>query len=852
MNRKIILPELSLIAMIGISSSGKSSFVKKHFLQYESVSSDQCRGIVSNDENNLKVTADAFEMLDYIVRKRLKRGLLTVLDATHVQPDSRKSILQAARDYHCLPVAIVLNPPMEVIEERHENREDREFSKRVLANQQRQLKRTIRFLKKEGFRYIYKLNSIEEIDNVEIIRQPMWTNKKNEEGPFDIIGDIHGCYDELHKLLLQLGYQITDAENQRYTIIAPENRKAVFVGDLIDRGPENIKVLKLVMDMVNQEAAICVPGNHENKLLKWLRGRKVQLKHGLEVTTEQIKKETDEFKIELEKFIDSLISHYVFDHGKLVVAHAGMKESYQGRGSGKVRSFALYGETSGETDEYGLPIRYNWARDYRGEALVVYGHTPVPEAEFFNNTICLDTGCVFGGKLTALKYPESELVSVAAAEVYYEPVKPLVPESNSSSNQQIDDEYLYLEDVTGKRFISSQLGGNIKIEANRSASALESMSRFCIHPKWINYLPPTMSPPASSNFEDFLEHPDQAFDYYKKQGVKQVICEEKHMGSRAIIQIGKDSEAIKTAFGITTGETGIVYTRNGRRFFKDRELEHEFISRFSTAITQSGLWEELDTDWLTLDCEIMPWSMKAMDLIKRQYAAVGCTSYASTLVLQKALEQAKQRGLDVDHLISSAETTLENSIQFKKAYQNYCWNVESLNDIKVAPFHIMASEGRTHTDKNHQWHMENITKISDQDNDILFKTEYFIVDLDDADSIDSVTKWWLQQTQNLAEGMVVKPLDFIAHGERGITQPAIKVRGQEYLRIIYGIDYTKPENLERLRKRSLGIKRRLAISEFKLGYESLHRFTQKMPLRQIHECAFGVLAMQSEPTDPRL
>ena len=852
MNRKIILPELSLIAMIGISSSGKSSFVKKHFLQYESVSSDQCRGIVSNDENNLKVTADAFEMLDYIVRKRLKRGLLTVLDATHVQPDSRKSILQAARDYHCLPIAIVLNPPMDVIEERHENREDREFSKRVLANQQRQLKRTIRFLKKEGFRYIYKLNSIEEIENVEIIRQPMWTNKKSEHGPFDIIGDIHGCFDELYKLLIQLGYEITETENQRYIVKTPENRKAVFVGDLIDRGPENIKVLKLVMDMVNQEAAICVPGNHENKLLKWLRGRKVQLKHGLEVTTEQIKKETDEFKIELEKFIDSLISHYVFDHGKLVVAHAGMKESYQGRGSGKVRSFALYGETSGETDEYGLPIRYNWARDYRGEALVVYGHTPVPEAEFFNNTICLDTGCVFGGKLTALKYPESELVSVAAAEVYYEPVKPLVPESNSSSNQQIDDEYLYLEDVTGKRFISSQLGGNIKIEANRSASALESMSRFCIHPKWINYLPPTMSPPASSNFEDFLEHPDQAFDYYKKQGVKQVICEEKHMGSRAIIQIGKDSEAIKTAFGITTGETGIVYTRNGRRFFKDRELEHEFISRFSTAITKSGLWEELDTDWLTLDCEIMPWSMKAMDLIKRQYAAVGCTSYASTLVLQKALEQAKQRGLDVDHLISSAETTLENSIQFKKAYQNYCWNVESLNDIKVAPFHIMASEGRTHTDKNHQWHMENITKISDQDNDILFKTEYFIVDLDDADSIDSVTKWWLQQTQNLAEGMVVKPLDFIANGERGITQPAIKVRGQEYLRIIYGIDYTKPENLERLRKRSLGVKRRLAISEFKLGYESLHRFTQKVPLRQIHECAFGVLAMQSEPTDPRL
>ncbi len=852
MNTKITLPELSLVAMVGISSSGKSSFVKKHFSPYEVVSSDRCRGIISNDENNLKVTSDAFELVDYIVRKRLKRGLLTVIDATHVQPDSRRSILQAARDYHCMPVAIVLMPPMDVCEERHKSRPDRDFSNRVLGNQQRQLKRTLRFLKKEGFRYIYKLDSIDQIDQVEIVRQPMWTNKKSEHGPFDVIGDIHGCYDELHQLLEKLGYDIQEDSDGRFTVGAPENRKAVFVGDLVDRGLENVKVLKLVMDMVKQETAICVPGNHENKLLRWLRGRNVQLKHGLEVTTEQINQETDEFKIELEQFIDSLISHYVFDHGNLVVAHAGMKEAYQGRGSGKVRSFAMYGETSGETDEYGLPIRYNWAKDYRGKALVVYGHTPVPVAEFFNNTICIDTGCVFGGKLTALKYPEKELVSIDAAQVYYEPVKPLVEEKAHLSHQQTDDEYLYLEDVTGKRFITTQVGGTIKIDANRSASALESMSRFCVHPKWVNYLPPTMSPPSSSKLEDFLEHPNEAFDYYRKQGAIEVICEEKHMGSRAIIQIGKSSGAIKNAFGITTGEQGIVYTRNGRRFFNDRNIESAFIKKLADAIDKSGVWGDLETSWLTLDCEIMPWSMKAMELIKQQYAAVGCTSHIATKALKEALEKTMERDIDVSGLLASTNETLENSEQFIKAYQNYCWDVKELSDIKVAPFHIMASETGLHSDKDHQWHMELISKVVTADSDLLFKTEYFKVNLEDEKSIEAATNWWLEHTNKLGEGMVVKPMDFILKGTNGIAQPAIKVRGKEYLRIIYGMDYTKPDNLVRLRDRSVGLKRRLAISEFKLGIESLHRFTEKQPLRYVHECAFAVLAMQSEPVDPRL
>ena len=241
---------------------------------------------------------------------------------------------------------------------------------------------------------------------------------------------------------------------------------------------------------------------------------------------------------ELAEFLDGLVSHYVLDDGKLVVAHAGMKEEMQGRGSGKVRDFALYGETTGETDEFGLPVRYNWAAEYRGSAMVVYGHTPVPEPEWLNRTVNIDTGCVFGGKLTALRYPEREFVSVPAARTYCEPARPFLPDDQQApalTAQQAHDDVLDAEDVLGKRIVSTRLRGNVTIREENATAALEVMSRFAANPKWLIYLPPTMSPCETSSEPGLLEHPAEAFAYFRSQGVPQVVCEEKHMGSRAVV-----------------------------------------------------------------------------------------------------------------------------------------------------------------------------------------------------------------------------------------------------------------------------------------------------------------------------
>jgi protein phosphatase len=708
-------------------------------------------------------------------------------------------------------------------------------------------------LDREGFRGVHIFKSPEELADLQIERQPMWTNRKNEHGPFDIIGDVHGCFEELRDLLTTLGYSIEENGNG-FAVRAPENRKVIFLGDLVDRGPKIPDVLRLVMNMVESGAAICVPGNHDMKLLQKLRGKDVKIAHGLADSIAQLEGEPQEFRKQVSDFLDSLISHSVLDDGKLVVAHAGMKEEMQGRGSGAVRAFALFGETTGETDEFGLPVRYNWATDYRGHAAVVYGHTPVAEPQWLNRTINIDTGCVFGGKLTALRYPEKELVSVPARRTYYEPVKPFLPESVTTavSQQHEQDDVLDIDDVIGKRIIETRLHGNLTIREENAIAALEVMSRFATNPKWLIYLPPTMSPSETSQQQDLLEHPAEVFEYFRKVGIEKVVCQQKHMGSRAVVIVCRDRSAALRRFGIVQEELGIVYTRTGRRFFADLALEREFLARVNASVSGAGLWDDLNTDWLCLDCELMPWSSKAQDLLRLQYAPTGAAAKAGLAASVLALHAASDRGLDVGELVARYQRRQTMANQYVEAYRHYCWSVRGIDDLKLAPFHLLASEGAVHSDKDHVWHMNTLAKLAVNDTQLLLATPYKIVDLNDEMSTQAGISWWEELTSGGGEGMVVKPLSFIAQGKRGLIQPAVKCRGREYLRIIYGPEYTAPEHLERLRARGLGTKRSLALREFSLGMESLHRFVEHEPLRRVHECVFGVLALESEPVDPRL
>jgi len=601
-------------------------------------------------------------------------------------------------------------------------------------------------------------------------------------------------------------------------------------------------------------SALCVPGNHDIKLKRKLDGRDVTVSHGLDRTLAELDLESPEFRAEVQKFLDGLVSHYVFDDGHLVVAHAGMKQEMQGRGSAKVRDFALFGETTGETDEFGLPVRYNWASEYRGRASVVYGHTPVPEPEWLNRTINIDTGCVFGGRLTALRWPEKELVSVAALETYADPVRPFLPTAATPglSAQQANDDLLDIDDVRGKRLITTRLQRNVTIREENAAAALEVMSRFAANPKWLIYLPPTMSPSETTKTDGLLEHPAEAFSYYRASGVPTVVVEQKHMGSRAILIVCRSKDVARERFGILEDEEGVCYTRTGRRFFEDLALERELLATVQGALERSGFWDQFKTNWVCLDCELMPWSAKALELVRQQYASVGTAARVGLREAVAALQQAVARGIDVVALLEQHKVRQDLAQRFAQAYRHYCWPVESLRDIRIAPFHVMATEGAVHTDKDHIWHMTTISSFVDPEGGLLMATPYQVVNLADPASEATATEWWAALTERGGEGAVVKPFSFVATGSRGLLQPAVKCRGREYLRIIYGPEYTLPEHLERLRERGLSGKRSLALREFALGIEGLERFVQREPLRRVHECVFGVLALESEPVDPRL
>jgi protein phosphatase len=701
-------------------------------------------------------------------------------------------------------------------------------------------------LQREGFRRVIVLRGQEQIDDAQIVREPAWTDRSTLHGPFDIIGDVHGCRDELVTLLDVLRY----APDEDGTYRHPDGRTAVFLGDLVDRGPDTPGVLRLVMRMVAAGTGLCVPGNHEQKLLRAMNGRNVQITHGLAESLEQLDAEPAEFRDEVKTFIDGLVSHAVLDDRKLVVAHAGLPAEMQGRASAAVRSFALYGETTGETDEFGLPVRYPWANDYRGAATVVYGHTPVPEPEWVNNTICVDTGCVFGGSLTALRYPERELVAVPAARVYYDPVKPFPAAAEAGEEAGRPPELLDIDDVLGKRGIETRLMGRLTVPEGNAAAALEVMSRFAADPRWVLYLPPTMAPPATTQRDGLLEHPDEAFDEYRREGVPSVICEEKHMGSRAVVVVCRTPDVARARLRIDGG--GIVLTRTGRPFFGGTPWAEPFLARLNEALESSGLWTELDTDILLLDAEIMPWSLKAEQLLKTQYASVGAAAASSLHTSRDIARSAADRGIDVGDLVERIDLRRSDALAFIDAYRRYCWSVEGLSDITLAPFQVLAGSGTTFLERDHTWHMEVAERLATAAPELIQQTRSVVVDVTDPESLAAATAWWESLTTQGGEGMVVKPLTPIVRGRHGPIQPGIKVRGREYLRIIYGLDYTDPENLSRLRKRGLGRKRSLAAREFALGVEALERFARGEPLHRIHECVFAVLALESEPVDPRL
>jgi protein phosphatase len=831
----IAIPELSLVLLIGASGSGKSTFAEAHFAATEVLSSDAFRGLVSDDPDSQYATTDAFDALHHLAGIRLRRGRLTVIDATNTQRAARAGLLALAREHDVPPVAIVLDPPEKLCAARSR------FGANVVGRQHGELRRSLRKLRAEGFRTVTVLSNPDEIDNAVIERTRSYNDRRDLAGPFDLIGDVHGCLSELTELLDTLGWQVgRGTDGAPVTAWHPAGRTAVFLGDLVDRGPDTPGVLRLAMGMVADGAAFAVMGNHEQKLVRALRGRDVRRSHGLAESLEQLAAQPGEFVTSAAEFMDGLRAHYLLDDGRLVVAHAGLRERFHGRASKRVRAFALYGETTGETDEFGLPVRYPWATEYRGAALVAYGHTPVPRTEWVNNTICLDTECVFGGALSALRYPEREVVSVPAEKTWFEPVRPLArPEASTAGTRAADQ--LDVSDVLGKRGVVTGLHGRVTIPAENSAAAMEVLSRYAVHPRWLVYLPPTMAPVG-----ELPEHPQQAFDAFAGAGVAEVVMQAKHMGSRAVVLVCRTADAAAARFDAADTETGIVLSRTGRRMLADPE---PLLAAVRRAAELTGLWDDLDTDWLALDAELLPWTAAGAGLVGDRYEPMAAAALADTRAVAAVLAAASARGVELPEALGTARGRVVDAEGFDAAWRRYAGLREP---VRLAPFCLLAGAGEVYATRPVSWQLDVLDRLVAAAPEQLVRTDRCTVALDDPAARAAGADWWQELVDGGGEGAVVKPAGATVRGPKGLVQPGLKVRGQDYLRLVYGPHYREPANLTRLARRNVSRKRSLALREYALGLEALDRFVTGEPLWRVHEATAAVLALESDPVDPRL
>jgi len=408
-------PTSALVVLAGPAASGKSTLAARLFRPTQILSSDALRAMVADDESDQEATEDAFGLLRHAVDRRLRRGLLTVVDATSLTARAREEALKLGRLHDVGVYLLVVSAPPEVCLERNAARE-RRVPDEVVHRHARELVQTMRSAPLEGFTRIDTVDGAAPGD-VQVMYTPQPVHQP-ERGPFDLVGDVHGCFGELTELLGRLGYVRGEDRLWRHA----QGRRPVLLGDIADRGPASHEVLRFAVEHVRARLALYVPGNHCRKLARHLRGERIRVTGGLDRTLEQLASLPAP---EREALVKGFLSLYgssppyrILDDGRLVAVHAGVEARMIGRLSRRIREFCLYGDPTGELSEDGSPVRRDWARTYDGRALVVYGHMPSTDVRIVGNTVNVDQGCVFGGKLTAFRYPEREVVQVAAHETY--------------------------------------------------------------------------------------------------------------------------------------------------------------------------------------------------------------------------------------------------------------------------------------------------------------------------------------------------------------------------------------------------------------------------------------------------
>ena len=789
-------------------------------------------------------------------RKRLDAGLLTVIDATNVQPEARALARRISRaTTTCCRSPIVLDVPRA----RLRRAQRKPATDRTLRRVRRQAPagpaaplaaRTSARGLPPGPR---PLRGRGDRGSAQFVREPLLNDRRDERGPFDAIGDVHGCRSELETLLGEARLLIERDDEGR-----PDRRRS-------PRGPPRDLPRRPGRSRARHAGRAAARDGHGRRRARprrarqprgeararASRARRCRPATGSPSRSPSSPRRPPSSGPRSCGSAASSSSHLVLDDGKLVVAHAGLIEKYQGRASGRVRSFALYGDTTGETDEYGLPVRLPWADDYRGKATVLYGHTPTLEAEWVNNTMCLDTGCVFGGKLSALRYPEREVVSVPAEQVWYEPVAPLGrrsgvrPAEHARSRAPAHRRRARQADRRDARVRQGRHSRGQRRRRSRGHEPLGDRPAPAALPAADDESADTSRARRTCSSTRPRRSPPTA-----ERASTDVICEEKHMGSRAVVLLTRDPSRFDAPDRLArrrphAHRPAVLRRGDDRQTFLDAARRRRERRTLGGARRRTGF---------SFDARAAAVVAQGGSMIREQYAtrrsrrdrraARGRCARSSRPPRPRSRRRRPSRA----HAIAAREI----AEAYRDAYRRYSPPVSGLDGVQLAPFQLLATEGASHLGQDHAWHLAIADRLAEADRSSSADPADRGRPRRRPDSEAAATTWWEELTAAGGEGMVVKPVAGLVARNAALAQPGIKVRGREYLRIIYGPDYTEPQNLARLRDRDVAHKRSMALREYALGVEAVERFVAGEPLWRVHQAVFGVLAMESEPVDPRL
>lgn len=852
----------AIVLLIGPSNSGKTTLLQSlvasgQLLASEIISSDDYRQLVADvdyidlsavekeDEAIVyeayqRISEQAFHALHTIVEARAKLNKVSIIDATNLRSFECANYFEIAKRNHVPVQALLFNTPKEQLLARDQLRDNPRGQKRVLQ-QFNTFKYEVKAIKKEPFANLYTVQDDEEI---KLIREPNKLTLEIEHG-VDIIGDIHGCYDEMLALIRELGYEQRDD-----VYIHPAGRRLISVGDIMSRGPKSIETMQFWLKQIEAGLSYMTDSNHGWKIARWLGGKDVSLNHGDELVEQEFmayakvhgEAATNALKARFARMLLDAPSHYILTKQnitKAVVTHAGIKDHYIGKQSKRISDFCRYGDIL-QTDRTSKPVRGDWFTQHKTSELIIWGHDVNVQPFKANRTINIDQGAVFGGELTAFQYPEQTFTSVKAFANY----------AGTEENPILEAKNKRFRPPNVTQFIDgftvhTRNDEQIAIPKENALAALDTFSHYTLPLEQVIYIPPTMSPtPQTSALPGYLEHPSEAFHYYKKNGITKMMAEKKHMGSRAVIFIAKNRQVAKEL--INSDNLGYITTRTGRAFF-EQEQQQRMVEKIHAELLAKNYFEQFNTSFVLMDAEILPWNLKAQSLIDHQYETVAENAVMDRYKLIEKLKVTEQ--VDVTSWLEEYTEKYQNAARFDAVFKNYCWSTNELSGIQIAPFHILAHSASTNFHQPHSWHME-MNQYLAENSPLFIATEYRVIESEQDEQ--EVIRWWQDMTENGHEGIVIKPFNFLAYHKGKLLQPAIKVRGREYLRMIYGMDYTNKAFMKKLKQRNPSRKMKNALLEFKLGLEGISRFVSLESSTRVHECALATLALESDAIDPRL